>query len=716
MVMMMQTKSLARAFRRVSCGAWLLRVSAVALVLGFWGSCGGGGGGGGGGSAADAPLRSAIQFAAQGFDASETLEAGEVVGTLTAQLDSPDDAEADDPGTPDEGVVVRIRFATEDDLFRIEPSTGEVSLVEGGRLDFEAAAEHGFAVTASAPGSDAPAVTAQVTVTVTNVFEYRLINRTPAEFPAPEGTTAGVVIGTLAVELVPTGTAAGTSVDGAAGTPRFTAPESAPFVVDESSGAISLADGQQLNYEQRSRYDFDATVRAEDAEDMIIKVQILVINAAEVISFSAHQSFEVPEDAIAGQLVGTLEASSSSGVAITFTPHGDIPPAGDGAAFVVEEDGDIVVGADTQFDHENLPPEHPYEFEVRAQAEGAVDATATVRVSVSNVLENVIIPPEDSALSLPEGAEAGAVAGTLSLRSQDGSTVTLHSEDTRFAVDEASGDVTLRLGTTLDYETKNEYTLEVIASAADAPDQTLAVKLQITDIELGLADDPYTVGSLAELQSIATGFQNARLAAPLSVADSLAAHYLQRADIDATATAESTYDSARGDAAGTAGSLSADAGKGFLPIGSCKERSACTPGDDDSSEDNPFRGGFDGAGYRIVNLHIARGDEEGVGLFGFVLGGSVQRVVLAGGTVVGDTEVGALIGVREGGVVAQIESSMSLSQTDKRSVKDVGGLIGYNRGDVEAARSSGEVRVGSVQMYYVGGLIGHHAGGHGARQ
>ena len=88
-------------------------------------------------------------------------------------------------------------------------------------------------------------------------------------------------------------------------------------------------------------------------------------------------------------------------------------------------------------------------------------------------------------------------------------------------------------------------------------------------LQSGTSEAPYHVDTLAELQSIATGFQNEVLAAPLAVAESLAAHYVLIADIDASPTASGSWQLSSNDA-GTPEDSSDDVVQhGFLPIGNC---------------------------------------------------------------------------------------------------------------------------------------------------
>jgi trimeric autotransporter adhesin len=106
---------------------------------------------------------------------------------------------------------------------------------------------------------------------------------------------------------------------------------------------------------------------------------------------------------------------------------------------------------------------------------------------------------------------------------------------------------------------------------------------------------------------------------------------------------------------------------------------------------------FDGAGHTIANLSIDLPFISNVGMFGRVGSASIiGNLNLAGATIVGDENVGALVGQNEG-VISNISVAASVNGT-----AIVGGLIGENSGTVTGANVSGSV----AGVYSIGGLIG----------
>ncbi len=133
-------------------------------------------------------------------------------------------------------------------------------------------------------------------------------------------------------------------------------------------------------------------------------------------------------------------------------------------------------------------------------------------------------------------------------------------------------------------------------------------------------------------------------------------------------------------------------GQGFAPIG---------------SEGNDFTGTFDGQGFSIMNLSIARPEVDDVGVFGFVDGATIKNVNITG-SVVGDEHVGSLIGTENGVTLENINSSVEVE-----GYSYVGGIIGFNNDEGDGTTLMTKVRFsGSVtgSLASIAGLIGDSDG------
>ncbi|MFD0674410.1 S-layer homology domain-containing protein [Cohnella sp. GCM10027633] len=134
-------------------------------------------------------------------------------------------------------------------------------------------------------------------------------------------------------------------------------------------------------------------------------------------------------------------------------------------------------------------------------------------------------------------------------------------------------------------------------------------------------------------------------------------------------------------------------GAGWVPIGSLTLATR-------------FKGTLDGDGYTITNLRINRPATNYIGLFGYVYGGTIKNLNIAGAGIIGGDNVGVLAGYSEGIFEGQ-QSAISNSGVSGGSVTGkgtLGGLVGNSsRGTIESSYSSASV---TGSGYSLGGLVG----------
>ena len=138
-----------------------------------------------------------------------------------------------------------------------------------------------------------------------------------------------------------------------------------------------------------------------------------------------------------------------------------------------------------------------------------------------------------------------------------------------------------------------------------------------------------------------------------------------------------------------------NAGAGFAPIGD----------NSTSSNASRFRGSLDGLGHTITGLTIDRSATDYVGLFGYTSGPTIRNVGLVGGSIIGSSYVGGLVGqIISGGTITNNYVTATVS-----GVGRVGGLVGGNNGGT----ITGSYAIGAVTGTgeYVGGLAGWSSSG-----
>jgi len=159
--------------------------------------------------------------------------------------------------------------------------------------------------------------------------------------------------------------------------------------------------------------------------------------------------------------------------------------------------------------------------------------------------------------------------------------------------------------------------------------------------------------------------------------DTLSKTYFLYGDIDASATKSWNKDQ------------TTSVYQGFAPIG------------DDS---NGFTGTFDGLNHTINGLTINRSSTDNVGLFGYVKQTyGIQDVGLVGGSIIGQNNVGGVIGYYESGTITNVYNTGAVS-----GVSNVGGVIGYYEGGtITNVYNTGAVSGTSSD---VGGVAGYSSG------
>ena len=131
-----------------------------------------------------------------------------------------------------------------------------------------------------------------------------------------------------------------------------------------------------------------------------------------------------------------------------------------------------------------------------------------------------------------------------------------------------------------------------------------------------------------------------------------------------------------------------DNGRGWEPIG---------------SKNDPFNGDFKGNGYEIKDIYIDRSQSEYIGLFGVVGNkGKVSDITLVDVEFSGSRNVGGLVGYLKGEVSQASVSGFVNGSTN------VGGVVGYNLSNLNNSSSSANIEGGRMST---GGLVGFNANG-----
>ncbi|MDR2292652.1 MAG: BACON domain-containing protein [Prevotellaceae bacterium] len=117
----------------------------------------------------------------------------------------------------------------------------------------------------------------------------------------------------------------------------------------------------------------------------------------------------------------------------------------------------------------------------------------------------------------------------------------------------------------------------------------------------------------------------------------------------------------------------------------------------------PFEGVFDGNGLTLANLKIIVSAYPGVGLFGWIYGGTAKNINIVSGSVKGNEDVGGICGYANyGAFISNCTNAAAVEGT-----AHIGGICGgieyQNNSKMENCSNSGNI----TGTDYVGGIIGY---------
>ena len=146
--------------------------------------------------------------------------------------------------------------------------------------------------------------------------------------------------------------------------------------------------------------------------------------------------------------------------------------------------------------------------------------------------------------------------------------------------------------------------------------------------------------------------------------------------------------------------------------------SSFTNWDPIGSSSDRFTAIFDGNNNTISGL-IITGNDDYVGLFSATRNATIKNLKLTNVRIVGDSNIGALIGAANSSTLSSIELIGDDSQaSDDAEIQTrgdrIGGLVGYFDGNGTIRNSSSSLTIrgsGAADALYIGGLVGHFSGG-----
>ncbi|MDX1426048.1 MAG: cadherin domain-containing protein, partial [Kiloniellales bacterium] len=385
----------------------------------------------------------------------ENAAGGTVLGSFSAA----------DPDAGDE-----LAFALREDAdgrFAVDPASGTLSVAEDASLDFEAAAKHEIVVRVTDSGG----------LFAERSLKIELADRNEA----PEAEALALTVAETAAGGAALGRIRAVDPDGGNnGALRYRLDDDGPFAVDPATGELFLAKGAGLDYETTPRFDLAVTVTDGGGLGVRVPVSVAVEDRNEKPTLAAG-AFALDETAGSGVTVGRVQGADPDAGG-----NGELRYAmaeGPGSAdFVIDaESGEITVADGARLDFETRPA---IELSVTVTDGGGLASDAPVRIALSDANE----PPAALEMTggvVAERAEPGTVVAELVARDPHaGERLTFSLVDDaggRFAIDPASGTVTVGDGAELDFDAAAAHRIRVRVTDSGGLGLEETLSLAVTD-------------------------------------------------------------------------------------------------------------------------------------------------------------------------------------------------------------------------------------------
>ncbi|WP_211332922.1 beta strand repeat-containing protein [Pseudorhodoferax soli] len=419
----------------------------------------------------EAPIGAVSDVNAAANQVAENAANGTTMG-ITAQATDPDGSAA-------------VSYSLSDNAggrFAINATTGVVTVADSTLLNYEAATSHGITVLATS--SDGSTSSASFTIDLTDVNEApvgAVIDTNAAANSVAENAANGTVVGITAQATDPdaTATVSYSLSDNAGGR----------FAIDANTGVVTVANGSLLDYENASSHQLTVLATSSDGSTSSthFTVQLMDVNEAPIgglsdVNAAANQ---VPENAATGTPVGiTAHATDPDGTAtVSYTLSNDA-----GGRFTIDPATGVVTVADgSLLDYEGTAQ---YQITVLATSSDGSTASLQFTIDLTDANEVPVGPVSDvdpAANTVPENTATGTPVGITAQATDADGTATVsyslsNSAGGRFAIDAATGVVTVANGSLLDYESATSHQITVLATSSDGSTSSASFTIALTDV------------------------------------------------------------------------------------------------------------------------------------------------------------------------------------------------------------------------------------------
>ena len=369
--------------------------------------------------------------------------------------------------------------------FAIDADTGAITVNDADDLDFETTPSHTLTVQATDGATQTD--TEDITITISNVAP------TVVDTDATISETAAA--DSAVVTVTTTGDDDGLTWSITGGNTDGDGDNSLPFAIDADTGAITVNDADDLDFETTSSYTL--TVQAtddvnDDSEDITITISNVAITVTDTDA-------TISETAAADAAVVTVSATGDDDIAYVWSITGgntdgdaDLNPA-----FAINSG----TGAITVNDADDLDFETTSTYTLTVQATDGATQSDTEDITIT--ISNVAITVTDTQATIDETSAADAEVVTVSATGDDdiayvwsitgGNTDGDGDNSLPFAINSGTGAITVNDADDLDFETTSSYTLTVQATDGATQTDTEDITITISNVAITVTDTQATI-------------------------------------------------------------------------------------------------------------------------------------------------------------------------------------------------------------------------------
>ena len=377
---------------------------------------------------------------------------GTLVGTATAS-----DVDAFDTQS------FSILSGNSNGAFAIDPLTGEITVANSAALNFEVTPTFNLVLRVT----DSGGLTSDATTTISLTNQNEAPTMNSATFSLPENSASDTIVGVVSSSDPDTGDTRTYSIISG----------STAFAIDSNTGSIKVTDSSVLNFETTPSFDLVIEVRDAGGLTSTAKTTINLSNVNEEPT-AKSATFTLAENASSGTAVGTMTATDpDAGDSLTYA----IISGNVNGAFALHWTRRLSVANATARDIQRTAT-----FALRGQvSDGKLSRTATATINLSNVNEAPTMTTGN--FSVIENAANGTVIGTVTASDPDAGDVLSYAivsgnSNGAFAINAATGELSVANGGLLDFETTPNVSLVIRATDAGNLSNDATTTISLTNV------------------------------------------------------------------------------------------------------------------------------------------------------------------------------------------------------------------------------------------